>query len=178
MAFNNNTNAPDFNATLLSGEKIQLSEMIKTQSVCIIFLRFLGCPLTRLRLAELEKEIEQYTANELKLIVVFESTVDRTQKYTTRKGLTMDIIVDKERKLYDLFDVNSGGLVTMLNPNMLKKVGEATIKGHMHGAFEGNELQLPAAFIINKEQNFSYVNYGEHPADAVETDSILLNMSA
>ncbi|MBV1871559.1 MAG: AhpC/TSA family protein [Gammaproteobacteria bacterium] len=178
MAYTIDTLAPDFSATLVNGEAAQLTEMIKTQSVCVIFLRFLGCPLTRLRLAELEKEIEKYEINELKLIVVFESTVARTEKYMTRKGLTMDIIVDEQRKLYDLFDVQPGGLKTMLNPNMLKKAGEATIKGHMHGAFEGNELQLPAAFIINKEQKFSYVNYGEHPADAVATDSILLNMTA
>jgi hypothetical protein len=48
----------------------------------------------------------------------------------------------------------------------------------MHGAFEGNELQLPAAFIIDKDKKFTYVNYGEHPADTASTDSILLNMSA
>ena len=178
MTFSINTSAPDFTAKLVNGEEIQLTEMIKTQSVCIIFLRFLGCPLTRLRLAELEKEIEKYKTSELKLIVVFESTVERTQKYMTRKGLTMDIVVDEQRKLYDMFDVKPGGFMKMLNPGVLKKSGEATIKGHLHGAFEGNELQLPAAFIIDKDQQFSYVNYGEHPADAVATDSILLNMSA
>jgi len=178
MAFSKGNTAPDFSATLTSGEEINLADMIKDQSVCLIFLRFLGCPLTRLRIAELEKEIEKYQVNDLRLIVVFESTVDRTQKYMTRKGLSLDILVDEQRKLYDLFDVQPGGVLKMLNPNVLKKAGEATIKGHMHGAFEGNELQLPAAFIIDKDKTFSYVNYGEHPADTVSTDSILLDVSA
>lgn len=178
MAFSKGNTAPDFSATLTSGEEINLTDLLKDQSVCLIFLRFLGCPLTRLRMAELEKEIEKYQVNDLRLIVVFESTVDRTQKYMMRKGLSLDILVDENRELYDLFDVQPGGILKMLNPNVLKKGGEATLKGHMHGAFEGNELQLPAAFIINKDKKLAYVNYGEHPADTASTDSILLNMSA
>ena len=172
MTFRTGELAPNFTATLLNGETVELSEMTKTQSVCIIFLRFMGCPLTRLRLAELQSEINRFNDKELRLLVVFESTVDRTQKYTTRKGLQLDIIPDITRQLYNKFDVRSGSIVSMLNPNVLKKAGEATLKGHMHGAFEGNELQLPAAFIINTSQTFSYVNYGIHPADAVETDKI------
>ena len=177
MAFNTGEQAPNFTATQLNGEKIELDEMIKSQSVCIIFLRFMGCPLTRLRLAELEKEIEKYNAKQLKLLIVFESTMDRTQKYTTKKGLHLDIVPDLHRELYDLFDVQPGGVVAMLNPNVLLKAGEATIKGHMHGAFEGNELQLPAAFIIDQNSKFTYVNYGEHPADTVKTDIILESVS-
>ncbi|PCI45385.1 MAG: hypothetical protein COB51_08935 [Moraxellaceae bacterium] len=178
MAFNTGELAPNFTATLLNGKTVELSEMIKTQSVCIIFLRFMGCPLTRLRLAELQSEINRFSNRELRLLVVFESTMERTQKYTVRKGLQLDIIPDITRQLYNQFDVRSGRFISMLNPNVLKKAGEATIKGHMHGAFEGNELQLPAAFIIDTTQTFSYVNYGVHPADAVETDQILENYIA
>ena len=173
MAFNVGDLAPNFTASLVDGESIELDQLIKSQSVCVIFLRFLGCPLTRLRMAELETEIDKYSLNDLKLLVVFESTPDRTQKYISRKGLHLDIIPDTKRELYDLYDVQPGGFLKMLKPQVLKKSGEATIKGHMHGAFEGNELQLPAAFIIDKQRHFSYVNYGDHPADAVKTDLIL-----
>ena len=173
MAFSVGNLAPNFMASLVDGKNIELYQLLKSQSVCVIFLRFLGCPLTRLRMAELETEIDKYNLNDLKLLVVFESTPDRTQKYINRKGLHLDIITDAKRKLYDLYDVQPGGYLKMLNPQVLKKAGEATLKGHMHGAFEGNELQLPAAFIINKDRHFSYVNYGNHPADAVETDLIL-----
>ena len=165
--------APDFTATVAGGEKIQLSSLIKDGPVCVIFLRFMGCPLSRLRMAELEQELGAYSNKNLRLFVVLESRHDRVEHYLTKKNLHIEVLPDLERKLFDLYDVKPGGVEALLNPAVLTKGTKATLKGHMHGPFEGNELQLPAAFIIGQDGKLTYVNYGLHAADMAPTEQIV-----
>jgi len=165
--------APDFTATTSSGHTITLQSLLDKGPACLVFLRFLGCPLSRLRLTELEEELDQFKGQNLQLLVILETRPDRAHLYLEKRDMHVELVPDLERKLYDLYDVKSGGVLPMLNPKVLSKATKATIKGHMHGPFEGNELQLPAAFIIGKDGKIKFTHYGAHPADTIPTADIL-----
>ena len=44
--------------------------------------------------------------------------------------------------------------------------------GYKHGACEGNELQLPAAFVVDKEGRISYAHYGKSAGDTPDVRSL------
>ena len=44
--------------------------------------------------------------------------------------------------------------------------------GYKHGACEGNELQLPAAFVVDKERCISYAHYGKSAGDTPDVRSL------
>ncbi|MFR2846940.1 MAG: hypothetical protein ACLTC4_07245 [Hungatella hathewayi] len=48
---------------------------------------------------------------------------------------------------------------------MLKKMGAARAAGLTHGAYEGNELQLPAIFLVEPGLTVKRAHYGTTPAD-------------
>lgn len=176
MTLEINDQAPDFDAVLTGGESINFKKELKKGPICLIFLRYIGCPICRQRLSELEGELSQYIKQNLRLIVVLESPIERVENYFFKKAFNLQALPDPDRKLYDLYDVGKGGVKAMLNPQVLKSAAKATIQGHMHGALGGSELQLPAAFIATKDGKLAYVNYGEHPADTPTTETILANI--
>ena len=175
MTLRLNDQAPDFDAVLVGGESINLKAELEKGPICLIFLRYIGCPVCRQRLSEIEDELGQYQKQNLGLIVVLESPVDRVEDYYSKKGLNIRTLPDAGRKLYDLYDVSKGGIASMLNPGVLKSAAKATLQGHMHGALGGSEMQLPAAFIVGKDGKLAYVNYGKHGADTPSTDTLLAN---
>ncbi len=173
MPLKTGQSAPDFTATTARGEPVRLRSLLEAGPVCVIFLRFMGCPLSRLRMAELEQELDAYRDRNLRLFVVLESRPDRVERYLTRKGLQLEVLPDRGRKLFDRYDVKPGGFGALLHPAVLSTGAKATVKGHLHGAFEGNELQLPAAFVIGQDGKLTYVNYGLHAADTAPTERIV-----
>ena len=165
--------APDFTIGVVGSNAISLSEELKNGPVCLVFLRYLGCPLSRWRLSELVQEQGEFADKNVQVIVVMESNPGRVEGYLDAKGVPLRVVADKERKLYDLYDVKAGGITAMLHPSVLPKAAKAMVKGHMHGAFEGKELQTPAVFVVRQDGNLGYVYYGKHVADTVSTEQIL-----
>ncbi len=173
MTLSANQKAPNFVVDIVGNSAITLSEALKNGPVCLVFLRYLGCPLSRWRLSELEQEQGEFGDKNIQLLVVMESDPGRIEGYLDTKGVNIRVVADKERKLYDLYDVKAGGITAMLHPSVLPKAAKAMVKGHMHGAFEGKELQTPAVFVIKQDGNLGYVHYGKHVADTVSTEQIL-----
>ncbi|MBV1881592.1 MAG: redoxin domain-containing protein [Pseudomonadales bacterium] len=175
MTLKLNDDAPDFNAILTGNEPFNFHKALNRSPICLIFLRYIGCPICRQRLTELEGELNQYIKQDVRLIVVLESPMDRVEDYFFKKAFNLQAIPDPDRKLYDLFDVEKGKIGAILHPQVLKSAAKATVKGHMHGAPGGSETQLPAAFVATKDAKLAYVNYGEHAADTPPTETILAN---
>jgi hypothetical protein len=46
----------------------------------------------------------------------------------------------------------------------------STLKGNLHGPFEGDELQKPAAFLINPQGKIALAHYGKNIADIISED--------
>ena len=47
-----------------------------------------------------------------------------------------------------------------MGANTMAKIELARAGGFEHGAYEGNELQLPAVFIMDQERKLTYAHYG------------------
>ena len=54
------------------------------------------------------------------------------------------------------------------------KKGQAAAKaGYTHGDYEGNELQLPALFIVDEDGTVSYAHYAKNIADMPGVQEVL-----
>ena len=58
-----------------------------------------------------------------------------------------------------------------------KKGALADENGFIHGDYEGNELQLPAMFIVDEDRKISYAHYAKELADMPEIDEVLNSLS-
>jgi peroxiredoxin len=91
--------------------------------------------------------------------------VRRKRSLTNREDWPFTIISDPQGKVFQLYGVESGGIIKYLHPAGLLAAIKAVRQGFRHGKFEGKETQLPAAFAINAEKVIKYVHYGENISD-------------
>ena len=65
----------------------------------------------------------------------------------------------------------------MLAPNVLKESVKATLKGYMHGKFEGDEFQKPADFIIAPDGKILWAHYGKDISDSTPNELLIAELS-
>ncbi len=139
----------------------------------LFFLRHLGCPLCRHRLEELSGKAPEFESRGIKLFAVVESTQKRAEQYAEEHGIKFPLVPDRERTLYELFEVKRGGLKEFLAPRAAAATMKAALKGHMHGRFEGSELQVPATFLLSPEGTVIRAHYGKDVSDFGDIDAML-----
>jgi peroxiredoxin len=169
--------APKFEFIGQGGKQVNFPGDFQGKWLGLIFLRHLGCPLCMEKLNELIENHRKYIDQGLELFVVVQSTDKRVQDYIQKKGVKFFMVPSHDRKVYDLFGVAKGGLGAFLAPAVTVATIRATFKGNFHGPFEGDELQKPAAFIIDPEGKLAFVEYGKNIADVVSQDRFLDSLS-
>jgi peroxiredoxin len=158
--------APAFEFESLEGKKVNFPADFKGKWVALHFLRHLGCPLCQEKLNELRANQQKYKDAGIELFVVVQSTEKRVKDFSLKKGMHF-LIGDHPRKLYQLYGAEKGNLAAFLAPSVMLASVRATLKGNLHGAFEGDELQKPALFIIAPDNRIAFIQYGKNIADII-----------
>jgi len=141
--------------------------------VAFFFLRHLGCPLCKEKVEELKDKYKLFEQKGVKLFAVVQSTPKRCARYAQERSLPYCLVSDREKKLYGVFGVEKGGIKEFTAPAAFKATVRATLKGHMHGWFEGDELQVPGAFLLSPDGMVLYAHYGKDVSDFGEVESVL-----
>jgi peroxiredoxin len=91
--------------------------------------------------------------------------------------LPFEIIADPGQNIYRRLGINAAGSKEELlgtGSEQLKQKGAAARgAGFAHGDYEGNELQLPALFILDDQGTVLYSHYAEHLMDMPDVDGVL-----
>jgi peroxiredoxin len=157
--------APSFNFIDHAGKEWKYPDDFKDHKVAIFFLRHLGCPLCKEKVDELKASFAAFDAKKAALVAVVQSTPKRVADYAAKAALPYSLVPDREKRLYDLFDVKKGGLREFTAPAAFKATIRATFKGHLHGMFEGDEFQVPASFLLSGSGQVVYAHYGKDVSD-------------
>ena len=173
MALLIGSGAPAFSFSDQSGKPYKYPDDFRSGKTAIFFLRHLGCPLCKEKVAELKAAYSRFEAKGVKLIVVAQSTAKRTAEVASKEGLAYLLVADREKNLYDKFEVKKGGLKEFTAPAAFMATIRATFKGHMHGKFEGDEFQVPASFLLSAEGEVIYAHYGKDISDFGSVDELL-----
>jgi len=148
-----------------SGKPWRFPEDFEGRKAALFFLRHLGCPLCMEKIEELKKAAPEFEDKAVRLIALVQSTPKRALEFATQKELPFLLVPDREKKLYQAFEVARGGLKEFMAPAAAAATIRATFKGHFHGKFEGDELQVPASFLLSPEREVLYVHYGKNISD-------------
>jgi peroxiredoxin len=156
-----------------TGKEWKYPEDFQTGKLAIFFLRHLGCPLCKENIAELTQAASSFAQLGAKLVAVAQATPKRAAEFSAKANLPFLLAPDREKRLYALFQVNRGGFKEFTAPAVLKANIRATLKGHMHGRFEGDEFQVPAAFLLAPTGEVLFAHYGKDISDFGDINALL-----
>ena len=119
---------------------------------------------------------EQYAAiaaKGSKAYVVLQSNPTRLAEQITPDALPFEIICDPEMKLYQELDIRpAASMAKMASFGMIPKIIRASVRKFTHGAYEGNEQQLPAVFVLDREGRITYAHYARHVTDIPSPEAL------
>ena len=139
----------------------------KAPKTALIFLRYWGCPLCQYDIHLLAQAHAELTARGGQLLVVLQSDPKGlAEKLEKEDALPFSIICDPDQKLYRQFCIEpAASMAKMADLKMVGRIVKATKLGFRHGEYEGNEQQLPAAFVLDGERKLLYAHYAKSVSD-------------
>ena len=166
--------ALDFTFDTADKQGLVLSEVVKkTKYTYLIFLRYFGCTSCQVDIAQLSAAYDKFTARDAQILVVLQSRPEILQQGIETRGIPFTIISDPEQKLYPLYKVAAAeGYEGMRLDMTPEQEAKSTAKreaakelGFTHGEYEGNEYQLPAYFLIDREMNLLKEHWAQNMGD-------------
>lgn len=173
MKIQSGKTAPDFNATDINGAIIQLSAY-RGKKVLLNFHRNVGCPVCNLRFHQLQQQYDYFSAHNLLVIDVYESTVEHMKRYLGDSVVRSVMIPDSGLKLYNLYQVERSMMKVlkgMFNGAFSKiKQGKALFKQSLKQ--DGNMNRIGAEFLIDEAGKVVIAHYGAFLGDHIPLDKI------
>lgn len=155
-------------------KKSFLSELKGAEQTILLFLRYIGCPVCNLMIHEINDNFYAFQKKQKKIFVVLQSKQENLKKELGDYKLNFEIILDPEMKLYKKFSLESAEKKEdLVDEYSMERILLAKEKGFIHGEYEGDEMQYPATFIINKEGIVILSKYGKTATDTLTVNELL-----
>ena len=145
-------------------------------------VRYIGCPPCRYDAHIIGQRINEFKAKNANVFVLMQSDQAHIQEDLERTGepdLAVEIIADPEMKIYKALDIRAAADKTELRgegeeyERYLVKGALTKEAGYTHGDYEGDELQLPAQFIIDRNGTVLLANYAKSMGGMYTVDELL-----
>lgn len=167
---------PDFTYETPFAQGLTLGETAaKARKTALIFMRYYGCTLCQYDIHQLYMHYNELIAGGGQILVVLQSDPKKlADDLKTPEALPFPIICDPEQKLYREFSIEpAASKAKMADVKVMAKIAKATAAGFKHGDYEGNELQLPAAFVLDAGRKLTYVRYAQTVSDMPEIGELV-----
>lgn len=155
---------PDFtfDTPFETGRTLAQTVQQATGKTALIFLRYYGCSLCQYDIHQYAEQYPAITQAGGQLLVVLQSAPATLAAQLTPESLPFQLVCDPDQSLYHKFDINPApSQEKMIGDKTMAKLAKVKAAGYTHGEYEGEELQLPAAFILDHDLKLEYVHYGE-----------------
>jgi peroxiredoxin Q/BCP len=174
MKIANNQPAPNFTVNDVYGNLINLQQF-KGRKVHLIFYRFAGCPFCNLRFHQINKLTDEYKANNVALISVYESSIENMRAMMADEKFYSLLIPNADSSLYKLYDLERSKLSLFIY--LVFKGGLAdVIKGGKlfknKVAQDGHVDRLEAEFLIDAAGKVVNAHYAKTQGDYLNIDAI------
>lgn len=138
----------------------------------IIFLRYYGCTICQYDIHLFTQHYKEITSGGGNFCVVLQSQPENIRSQVGENRLPFPIVCDPERKLYQEFEIlPAKSKEELAGGNAMAKIMEAK-KYFTHKEYEGDELQLPAVFVVDRDLKLVYVKYGENAGDVPKPEEL------
>ena len=151
----------EFGTPLEEGRSLEETVLRAEGKTALMFLRYYGCTLCQYDIHRLAASYSRIRETGGQVLVVLQSDREGLKKQLKADSLPFELICDPEQRLYERFQIcPAASKEEMMGANTMAKIELARAGGFEHGAYEGNELQLPAVFIMDQERKLTYAHYG------------------
>lgn len=169
-----NDKMPDFSYDTAFEQGLSYHEKTKGKKAVLVFLRYFGCTMCQLDLLDFEESYDKFEERGIDLKIVLQSSRENMVENLKEKEFSYDIICDPNEELYKKFEIDPAkSMLKLAGVKVVGKVLKAKKAGIEHGEYEGNELQLPAIFIMDEDSNILYAHYGKNGADIPDAIEVL-----
>ena len=140
----------------------------------LMFLRYYGCTVCQLDIQELISQYDKIEKAGAKVVLVLQSDPSLMREQVKQSEIPFDIVCDPQQEIYKQYSITPAlSMEKMASMNAIKKIGAARQKGYTHGKYEGNELQLPALFVIDENKKVKKVHYATDISDMPSVDEMV-----
>jgi thioredoxin-dependent peroxiredoxin len=165
--------APNFTYDSVTEQSLDFYKTSKGKKAVLFFLRYAGCPVCQLKIRDILRDYRDFKAAGLEVFVILQSVPSTVREALAGATVPFSIVCDGDGKLFELYGVSAGNIFQYLAPSVIVKAIKAARAGIKHGKKEGNEMQLPAVFIVNTAGTIDYAYYGMNIGDVPDNSVIL-----
>lgn len=170
---------PDFSFINADEQEKSVEKDVLGKKTVFWVLRYIGCTMCRYDVHVLAQKHAQFVEKGAQIFVVMQSDPAVVREDTKDANIPFDIVCDPEMKIYRQFDIKPAESMEAMGgtdkERLAAKFAEVQASGFTHGRYEGDELQLPAVFVVEEDGTLSYVKYAESIVD-LPTAAELLGM--
>lgn len=165
--------APDFTSATAYDKSLKLSEALTAKHTVLLFSRYYGCSLCQLDIHDLSQHYDLIAAQDAKAMVVLQSDPETLREGSPENPFPFPIICDPQCSIYKDWGIApASSKAELASPGTIAKIARAKMAGYSHGKYEGEELQLPALFILAPDMRIEYARYAKNLADLPDAAGI------
>jgi peroxiredoxin len=163
--------APDFTAKNQNGKDVNLKELLKSGSVVLLFYRGEWCPYCNRQLKALEDSLALIKEKGANIIAISPEKSENVNKTIEKTKVTYNIVTDENSQIMNAYKV-----AFELDEKTTEKYKGWGINLTERNGSSGNNLPVPAVYIINKEGEITYRYFDVNYANRATVQEILKNL--
>lgn len=146
--------APDFSGSDQHGKKIQLKESLKSGPVVVLFYRGEWCPYCNRQLQMLQDSLQFITGKGASVIAITPENSENRTKTIAKTKASFHILSDDHSSIMHAYGV----AFTLDEKTTAQYKGYGIVLSERNGT-NGNELPVPAVYIVNKKGRIAYRHF-------------------
>ena len=148
---------------------------VQNKDSVLVFLRYHGCPVCQMEMANLRRDIELFNQKDARVLVFLQSSTATLSPQLKEEDWPFEIVCDPKGTIFQLYAVEPN-LMRYLHPAGMIAAIKAMCKGFLHKKFEGKETQLPASFVVKSDKSIKYLYYGKNISDVPKPSVLAGNL--
>lgn len=165
--------APDFTRETAYDGELSLKKALTAKHTVLYFSRYYGCSLCQLDLQDMAENHGLLTSKGAAVLVVLQSEPETLRSQNAENPFPYPVICDPTCALYQEWGITpASSKAELVSPRALAKIAKAKAAGFSHGKYEGEELQLPALFILAPDGKVEYAKYAKNLGDLPDAEDI------
>jgi len=171
---NINDKMPNFNVDTIYERGKSLNDLLGENKTGLMVLRYEGCTSCRFDMMILKEEYDKITTIGGKVIVVLQSDANKLEKEIEKDHFPFLVICDPKQEIYKELDIRvASSMEELIGTNAEEKFAKVKASGLQHGDYEGEELQLPAFFVLDKDMNVLHSHYANSLTDMPDVEAVV-----
>ena len=171
------TLAPDFDATTTSGDTVKASDYWKSSPVVLVFLRHLGCTFCRTQVIELSRTYAKFRDLGGEVVCVAMGSYQAGKAFQIMFDVPFPILMlgEDNTRPYQQYNLGKGSLGQLFGLASLMNgfKAMAKLKSRTLGKIEGDGMQMPGTFIVDRNGVIQFAYLSENASDNPPTNLLL-----